>query len=468
MSKRFGKALCKFMLPALLWISPSIIRSQPAQSAIDSAMEREFQTAMAAEDRGDLDQAQAILTRLHIRHPGIFAIDESLGLLFATREKYADALPLLEVAVHEQPSSDAAHANLGAVLYKLHRNQSALNEFMQAVRINPNNFSAQQSLGRLWMERHRPDEAAKALEIALRLQPTDPDLRLDCATALLAADRLDDAQRILSDFTHADQSARAQSLLGDIAEKQGKFQNAAEHLARAAELDPSEENAWRLGNEFLQHWTFTAAIAEFEAASVKFPESTRLRLGLGAAFFGAAQYANAVSVFADLLKNEPGNPKYAELLGIACNAISQTSSPRCRALVSYAQSHPSDAKVATYAAAVLITLNENGQNMALAEQLLKRALAIDPKLPETQFQMGVIMQYRTDWKGSIPYLEHAIKLKPDFAQAHYRLARAYWKTGRKQDGEIQMALQKKYARQEQDDLDRRLRQISRFVVDVHQ
>lgn len=467
MRKRFRSVIGPWALPALLGLSSVHVWPQAPQNSVSAAMERDFEAAMAAEDRGDLKQAETLLSKLHAAHPGIFAVDESLGLLLASRGDASRALPLLAAAVHERPSSDAAHANLGAALYALHRNQPALEEFQQAVRINPGNFSAHQSLGRLWMESHRPKEAAQAFTAALRLKPSDADLELDCVTALLAADRLDEAQKLLSTFANADRSARAQSLLGEADEKAGKFQSAAEHLARAAQLDPSEENVWRLGIEFLRHWTFDAAATEFEAASAKFPDSKRMRLGLGAALFGVAKYPQAISVFADLLQSEPDNAMYAQLLGISCNAVMRTNSPRCAALIAYAQSHPADASAATYAATSLMAQDENDRNVNTARELLKRALAANPNLPEAQFQMGVILQYELNWKGSIPYLERAVKLKPDFAEAHYRLARAYWRTGRKQDGQAQMDLQKKFARQQAQDIDRRLRQITRFAVDVH-
>jgi tetratricopeptide (TPR) repeat protein len=80
--------------------------------------------------------------------------------------------------------------------------------------------------------------------------------------------------------------------------------------------------------------------------------------------------------------------------------------------------------------------------------------------------MGVVLQDSSDWKGSSPYLERALKLKPDYAQAHYRLARAYWRTGRKAEGQAQMELQKKFARQEQEDLRRRLDRITSLAVTV--
>ncbi|MGB6829343.1 MAG: tetratricopeptide repeat protein, partial [Terracidiphilus sp.] len=66
------------------------------------------------------------------------------------------------------------------------------------------------------------------------------------------------------------------------------------------------------------------------------------------------------------------------------------------------------------------------------------------------------------------YLERAVRLKPDYAQAHYRLGRAYWKVGRHQEGQAQIELQKKFARQEQDDLNQRLSRIATFGVEVKQ
>ena len=423
---------------------------------------------MAAEDRGDLDGAETLLLRLHTAHPGVFAVDESLGLLLASRGDKHGALRLLEEGVREEPSSDVAHANLGAAFYQLHQNESAIAEFERAVQINPDNVSSQESLGRLWMDDHEPEKAADAFLAVVRLNPDDQDMALDCVTALLQANRLDTAQKMLSSFANADRSARAQSLLGELDEKKGNFRAAARSYARATELDPSEQNAWQLGFEYLRHWTFDAAVTEFQAASGQFPDSKRLRLGLGVALYGAAEYVRAIPVFADLLKSEPDNSLYAELLGMSCDAPLPARLARCTKLVQYAGMHPTDAKAATYAASWLLKYEDSGQHLDLARNLLEHAIAANPTLPEAMFQMGMVMQNGSDWKGSIPFLERAVKLKPDYAQAHYRLALAYWRTGRKQDGQAQMALQKKFARQEQQDLERRLRQITTFTLgDLH-
>lgn len=433
-----------------------------------AGMERQFQEALAAQDKGDLDRAASLLRTLHTHHPGIFQVDETLGLLLVSRSDFSGALPLLQAAVRERPASDVAHANLGAAYYQLHNNTLAAEEFERAVQINPRNVSAQESLGRISIENHKPDIAVRALLAADKLRPDDGDLKLDCVTALLTANRVADAEKMLSTFEGADQSARAQSLLGEADEKASRFKDAGQHFARAVALEPSEENAWELAVELLRHWTFDAAIEVFKAASAKFPDSKRMRLGLGAALFGDSDFADSLPVFADLLRAEPENAMYAELLGMSCTAPLSAINPRCDALVAYAQAHPADARAATYAAGSLLVGNGNEPNEALARQLLVRAIAVDPKLAEAELQMGVALQQSDDWEHSIPYLEQAIKLKPQLTQARYRLARAYWKMGRRKEGEVQMELQKKYARQEAEDLDRSLSQIVTFGVEVKQ
>lgn len=454
--RRTAVVACLFALPASL-----LSQALPLQNP-----DKTFQAAMAAEDRGDLNRAERLLLELRSGHPGVFAIDESLGLLYGKQGRIDAALPLLRAAASEQPDSDSAHANLGAAYYQLHRNQEALAEFKAAARLNPLNADTQQSLGRLLMEEHLPAAAAEAFSTSIKLAPQNHDLVLDRAQALIQAGQPAQAATELEAMADVDRSAAAQSLLGDAEEKTGAYQKAAEHYARAAELDPSEQNAWIVGVEFLRHWTFDAAIKEFHAATWKFPKSIRIRLGLGAAYFGASQYAESIPVFADLLNSDPNNPLFAELLGMACTTNAQSHKDQCSALIRYAESHPKNAKASTYAASVLLTNATASDHSPEARRLLSNALAVEPRSAEALYQLGLLKQNQGDWTGSVSSLEKAVGLKPDLAPAHYRLALAYWRTGRKQDGQTQMELQKKYAKQQKEDVDHRLKQITTFIVDV--
>lgn len=446
------------LVPAL---SSGQAHPQPNPAPLDS----EFQAAMAARDQGDLERAKAMLLDLHRRRPGNFAVSESLGLIYVAQEKYADALPLLRTAVREEPSSDAAHANLGADYFKLQRNKEALDEYRVATRLNPKNPVTQQGLGELLLDAGKPEQAAEAFTAALAANPNDPDLELSLATALVAARKFDQAQAALEKLPSAD-SADAQVLLGQIAEGKGIPLDAARHFHRAMELEPTEDHVWMLGVEYLRHWTFEAAIAEFEPAVQKFPDSKRLKVALGASYFGDAKYSKAIPVFAALLETDKDNAIYAELLGMACNAVTESGKMQCSTLLTYAQAHPRDAKANTYAASMLLTETTSDRRTADARKFLENAITAAPQFANAQYQMGLLKQQDGDWAGSVPNLEAAVKLKPDLAQAHYRLALAYWRAGRKDDAQTHMALQKQYSQQEQQDLDQRLRQITIFLVDV--
>lgn len=436
--------------------------------AQDNAMlESQFQAAMAAQDQGDLPRAESLLRDLHQKHPGIFAVDESLGMLYIGQQKFEEALPLLQAGVKDQPQSDVAHINLGANYYKLHRNAEALAEFQTAVRLNPKKAETQQSLGQLLIETHHPERAAEAFAAALALDPGNTDLLLNRAQALMEANRTEEATRVLASFPSAENSAAVQSLLGDLDEKKGAFREAAEHYSRAVALEPTEDNVWSFAFELLRHWSFEAAAAELESAVVKFPESPRLRLGLGTAYFGEANFGKAVPVFAELLRQDTENALYAEMLGMSCTAVLDAVQPDCNVLVRYAQAHPKDAKAAVAAAAGLMQDAPGGEQIDVAYRLLHGAIAADSKLADARYRLGLLDQEQNNWAQSIPSLESAIALKPDYAQAHYRLSLAYWRAGRKPEAKAQMELEKKYAQQQAEDLQRRLQQITILLADVH-
>ena len=443
----------------------SLLSLPSANSQHNLTVEQEFQAAMHAQDRGDLDKAESILLALRAKHPGIFAVDESFGLLYVAQQKFELALPILKVAVKENPSSAIAHANLGAAYLKLDKSTDALHELQTAERLNPQDRDTECNLGQALVAVGQRVEAAKAYGKAVALEPQNNDLRYDLAALLLDNGDVSEAAKVLSALEHPETMPQAQALLGEIAEKQGRFLDAVGHLQAAAKLDPSEANLYLLGMEYLKHWTFQPASQFFEYGISHYPSSQRMLLALGITRYSMNQLAQAAPIFAQLLDAHPENTSYAELLGRSCTLVPDEIK-ECENLEHYAEAHLNNAAIDTYAATSILARSNQSPNVDRAIKLLDAAIHIDPKSAEAHFQKGFVLQGAEKWQASIPELEASIASRPESAKAHYRLALAYSHTGNREKAQEQIVLQKKYREEEKDGVDVRLNEVQMFLVNT--
>lgn len=425
-----------------------------------------FQQAMADMQSGNLAEAESLLITLRARHPHTFQIDESLGLLYAGEGKIATAVPLLEEAVQDNPGSSVARANLGTAYLKIGKTQKAARELGLAARQNPSDADTQIALGQAEMLLKHPTEAAAAFEAALPHDPSNPKLLYNTALALFDAHQAAKAEPLLARMPGADESAEAQSLFGDVDESLGKYEDAGKHYAAAARINPSEPDLYMLGIEFLRHWTFGPAAKVFAAGVEKYPNSTRMRVGLGVAYYGSGNYNKAIPVFAKLLDEHPDDEMYAELLGRNCTVLTEGMQPQCEKLVDFSARHPNNAVLATYTAISILHRPYDPKGIAMARTLLTNAIKAKPNLAQAWFAMGLLLQNEQKWKQSIPELQTAIRLKPEYAAAHYRLALAYSHAGEHDKAQQEIALDQKYSKEQSAETEARLRKVTTFLVSM--
>lgn len=438
--------------------------ARPARASTMSASDREaLAAALRAQDQGTPQQAEPVLRALARKYPTNFDVVESLGVLYAEGGEFASALPLFERACKLHGSSAVAYANLGAVYLKLHRNSDAVRALDHAARLEPANEQTQSDLGQALMLEKRPKDAAAAFARAAALKPADADMLYNWALALFDSGDAARAGSVLAKMPDAQSSAQAESLFGDICERQKQFKQAAQHYQRAADLDPSEANLYVLGVEFLRHWTFAPAIKVLQYGVKKYPDSTRLLTALGIARYSANDYPASIVIFSRLLDRHPDDAFYADMLGHMC-ALQPSGNQGCASLEPFAEKHPQNATAAAYAAASILHRPSDAQNLELARHLLDRALKIDPNLAEANYQLAVLDQQQGKWAESIAPLNRAIAAKPDYARAHYRLGLAWSHTGQHAKAQREIALEQKYSKQQTADLNARLRQITTFLI----
>lgn len=89
-----------------------------------------------------------------------------------------------------------------------------------------------------------------------------------------------------------------------------------------------------------------------------------------------------------------------------------------------------DSAVAEVMLAWIPLLTNDGSN---ALPYARRAVAEDPSLPSAQLVLGRALTETGDTKGGIEHLERTVQLQPDNLEVHLALAKAYSKSGRKED-----------------------------------
>jgi tetratricopeptide (TPR) repeat protein len=420
--------------------------------------------ALSAYDHANPLEAEPLLRDIVGRYPKNFEATETLGLIYVESGNFSAGIPLLERACRLRSSSALAYANLGAADLKLSHNEDAARALKRSVALSPKNAQSQSALGQALMATSHPAEAAKSFSVAAAGEPGNPDILYNWALALFDAGDSQQANEVLGQVPGKESSPQVQSLFGDIEEKQGHFEAAVQHFTTAASLDPSETNVYALGLEFARHWTFDAAIKVYEFGVSKYPASARLQLGLGVAKYGNNDYAAAAPIFSQLLSADPDSALYADLLGRSCSLIAEQHNAGCDKLQAFAQHHPRNATAATFAAASILKRPNDEQDLPQAQKLLHQAMEADPNLAEAYLQMAVFDQQEMRWQASVAALEKAIALDPESSAAHYRLARAYSHLGRREEAQQEIERQQRYAQQEKDRLNARLKKVTTFLV----
>ncbi|HVN81367.1 MAG TPA: sulfatase-like hydrolase/transferase [Terriglobia bacterium] len=152
---------------------------------------------------------------------------------------YRSALPLLQGAVHSDPTNPFLYHLLGLCLQQLGQFQQAVQIFQQAIANKVDTDQMQAELGNSYLQLGDLQRAVDAMETAAGMNMADLQNLTNLATLYLQLRRPADAERTLrAILAEDDRYAEAYNLLGTLEIQRGQAELARGHFEKAVEYDP--------------------------------------------------------------------------------------------------------------------------------------------------------------------------------------------------------------------------------------
>jgi len=437
-----------------------------AEDSQNQNLDRQFQSAVAQYDAGQYSEAAVQLENLLPQVPKSFDVHELLGQVYAAQSQDAKAIEHLQTAVRLKPDSAAARTNLAASLLHAGDTASAGEQFRKALDLEPQNYDANHNLGEFYIQTGKIADATPFLDRAQRIKPSSYDNGYDLAQAYFLTGQLDRARQLIQSLVQQKNTGELHNLLGQVEEKDGKFLAAENEFAIAAHMDPSEDNLFDWGSEFLLHRTYEPAIDIFKQAIQRYPNSPRLRIGLGMALYSRGIYDEAIKALLAAADLNPSDPRCYLFLSRAYDSSPNQADEVIERFKRYAELQPNNALAQYYYAMSLWKgKRSEGSNMDMqvVESLLQKSIVLDGALPEAHLQLGNLYADQHAYEKSIPEYARALELNPNLPDAHYRLGTDYVHVGQKDRAQQEFEVYQRLRAQHMAEIDKERAEVQQFV-----
>jgi tetratricopeptide (TPR) repeat protein len=288
-------------------------------------------------------------------------------------------------------------------------------------------FTKNRMLAKRYLAQKKVAQAIPFLEKSRSLNDSDFENGYDLAIAYTQTGQIARARAEAIHLVTIRDCPDVHSLLGGIEDAAHDTKAAAAQYQIAAQMDPSEVRIFDFGQSLLA-FDSDAAIKIFTYGVEKYPNSARLRVGLGVAFYLYRKFDRAAETLCQAVDMNPSDPRPIEFLGKLQNFSPQMSQQVIRRLSDFLKLHP-DSGAANYYLARNVLREPSQADMARAERLLRNAIRLSPKLADAYFELGRLYEMEGKKSDAVLYYQYAIRLNPSQSRYHYRLSVALQATG---------------------------------------
>jgi protein O-GlcNAc transferase len=245
--------------------------------------------AMRLHQAGRVADAFERYDRIARSEPGNFAVFHLSGVLHAQQRNYEEACRRLAMALQIDPSSAAAHGDLGRVLKAERRYEEAVASFKRALEIAPERRETYGDLGATLAEMGRHQEAIASYRASLQHWPNSP---------------------------------AAHNAIGNLFKALGRHGEAIASFASALRLAPDDVHAhFNLGAVFAKLHRYEEAVACYRRALRILPRFAKANAFMGGALIQLGRYVEALAAYRDAIAIEPDMASAHNNMGIALERL---------------------------------------------------------------------------------------------------------------------------------------------------
>ena len=330
----------------------------------------------------------------------------SLGMAYEKLSRFQEAFENYKLALSIKPDFSEVYGNLGHVYAKLDQYQEGLDALQQAIKIYPNNAEAYDNLGYIYAKTGQDQEAITALKQAITLGSNNAETYNNLGYFYSKHGQYKESYELLkqSIILNPD-NVEAQYNLGIVCENLDLYPEAAEAYENTTKLNLKHiEGYYHLGvicEKLGRH--LDAANAFTKAASLK-PDYADAYYNLGISSEKLGKKREAIEAYTQTVKIQPNNIDAYKRLGY---------------------------------------LHSSALNHQLAIEAYKMVVQLEPEDAESHYKLGQLYYRFSRWRmsgarnktstqGKLVYfpeaiaaLKQAIKLKPEYDDAHIELWRVY-------------------------------------------
>jgi tetratricopeptide (TPR) repeat protein len=331
--------------------------------------------------------------------PGSFEANHQLGEFYLHARRYPASLPLLRAAYQIDPANSGNEYDL-ALAYKETGDFPQARDHVQKLLAHKDNAELHHLLGELDEEMGDPLAAVHQDEQAVRLDPNEKNY-FEWGSELLLHRAVWQAVEVFRSGAKAHpESARMSAALGTALFAGALYQEAADNLCHASDLNPSDPEPYMF-------------MGRIEIAAPK-------------------PLACVESRLARLVREQPENSLANYLYAMAIWKR-QEQSPDPRA-------------------------------MQQVETLLSKAVAIDSKCGDAYLQLGILSASQHHFEKAIGFYTKAIEADPQLGEAHYRLGVAYDRIGAPEKAKQEFQLHDEIEKLQAVTVERQRREVKQFLV----